>query len=275
MLAPQFRPVRTSATSSTSVAGRLPAFVWDIAVVLAVTGVYFLARGLAPARISSAVDLSLRLIHMERALGLFREPAIQEMSIRFHWTKELANFTYAYLHFPVMAAVGVWLWWRGRERFLFMRNVMFVSMVIGVMFYYLFPAAPPRLLAMNGYDFGFADTVFGGETSVKYAQPSLILNEYAAIPSFHFGWILMSAAAIWTNTHSRLLRGLAVALVILMTWAIVASANHFFIDMALGGIVIGISWIIVRWWMNIAPPADLTLAPAPVRGDGHSGRRVA
>jgi hypothetical protein len=275
MLAPQFRRVPSSAARPTSVVGRLPAFVWDIAVVLAVTGVYFLARGLAPARIGSAVDLSLRLIHMERALGLFHEPAIQEMSIRFHWTKELANFTYAYLHFPVMAVVGVWLWWLGRDRFLFMRNVMFVSMAIGVVFYYLLPAAPPRLLALNGYDFGFADTVFGGSTSVKYAQPSLILNEYAAIPSYHFGWILMSAAAIWANTRSHILRALSAGLVVLMTWAIVASANHFFIDMVLGGIVIGISWNIARRWMNTASPSELVLAPVPVHGEGHGNRHVA
>lgn len=264
-----------AAAARATIAGRLSMFVRDITVVLAVMGIYFLARGLAPARIGAAVELSLRLIHLERALGLFHEPAIQELSIRFHWTKELANFTYAYLHFPVMAVVGVWLWWRGRDRFLFMRNVMFVSMAIGVVFYYLLPAAPPRLLAVNGYDFGFADTVFGGGTAVKYAQPSLILNEYAAIPSYHFGWILLSAAAIWVNTRNRALRGLAAGLVVLMTWAIVASANHFFIDMVLGGIVIGISWQIARRWTGSTRRATLTLVPVPVRSDDRSDRSIA
>lgn len=46
------------------------------------------------------------------------------------------------------------------------------------------------------------------------------------------------------NTGSRVVRGLAVALTVLMTWAIVASANHLFIDMALGGVVIGVSWVV-------------------------------
>jgi predicted PurR-regulated permease PerM len=44
------------------------------------------------------------------------------------------------------------------------------------------------------------------------------------------------------NTESRVLRTLAVALTILMTWAIVASANHLFLDMAIGGAVIALSW---------------------------------
>jgi hypothetical protein len=162
----------------------------------------------------------------------------------------------------VLAVVAAWLWWRGRERFLFMRNVMFVSMVIGVVFYYALPAAPPRLMALHGYNLGFVDTIFGGDTAVSYAQPSLIRNDYAAIPSFHFGWIALASAAIWVNTRSRLLRTTAVLLAIAMTWAIVASANHLFIDMAIGGLVIAVAWIAVRRFAHeeserIAPVASM------------------
>ncbi|MBI2764375.1 MAG: phosphatase PAP2 family protein [Chloroflexi bacterium] len=224
---------------------RIPAFGRDFAVVLLVIGVYFLLRGAAPTRIAFSMEVTRRLVSWEEATGTFREQWVQRVSIHYYWVQEVANFTYAYLHFPVLAAVGGWLWWaKGRERFVFMRNVMFISMVIGLAFYYLVPAAPPRLLAANGYNLGFTDTVFGGNTSVNYAQPSLILNEYAAIPSFHFGWIAMASAAVWVNTASRVLRAIAVALSVAMSWAIVASANHLFFDMALGGLVVGASWLI-------------------------------
>ncbi|OAI40576.1 hypothetical protein AYO38_05745 [bacterium SCGC AG-212-C10] len=221
---------------------RLPAFAFDFAVVLSVVGVYFLLRGAAPDRQAFATSVTEHIVSFEQTLHIFWEPRIQELSIRYHPVQEVANFTYAYLHFPVLGAVGVWLWFRQRERFVFIRNVWFVSMLFGLVFYFAFPAAPPRLLAMNGIDLGFTDTVFGGNTAVNYAQPSLILNEYAAIPSFHFGWIALAAAAIWVNTDSRVLRGAGVGLAVLMTWAIVASANHFFFDMALGGVVIMVSW---------------------------------
>ncbi|MDZ7728779.1 MAG: phosphatase PAP2 family protein [Dehalococcoidia bacterium] len=122
-----------------------------------------------------------------------------------------------------------------REQFVFVRNVMFLSMVMGLVFYYLLPAAPPRLMALHGHELGFVDTVFGTETMVNYAQPSLILNEYAAIPSFHFGWIALASAAMWVNTRSAAVRAAAVALTLVMSWAIVASANHLVIDMALRG----------------------------------------
>ena len=221
-------------------------FARDFAIVLAVIGVYFLLRGAAPDRMGLSVEVTKHLVSIEQALGVFWEPQIQEWSIRSHPVQEFANFVYAYMHFPVLIVVGAWLWTRDRGAFRFMRNVMFISMVIGLVFYWLVPAAPPRLMSAHGHELGFVDTVFGGNTNVNYAQPSLILNEYAAIPSFHFGWIAMASAAIWVNTRSRTLRGAGLALTIVMTWAIVASANHLFIDMALGGIVIAASWWIAR-----------------------------
>lgn len=223
-------------------AGLVRAFGRDFGIVLSVIFVYFLLRGAAPDRLDYSVEVTRVLVGTERALGVFWEPTIQDWSIRSHAVKEFANFVYAYMHFPVLAVVGAWLWLRDREAFRFMRNVMFFSMAIGLVFYWVVPAAPPRLLAAHGYDLGFVDTVFGGDTSVSYAQPSLILNEYAAIPSFHFGWIAMASAAIWVNTRSVTLRSAALTLTVVMTWAIVASANHLFIDMALGGIVILASW---------------------------------
>ena len=217
-------------------------FARDFGIVLSVIGVYFLLRGAAPDRLGFSVAVTEQLVAIEKSARVFWEPTIQEYSIRWYWLKEFANFVYAYLHFPVLLLVGTWLWFRDRNAFRFMRNVMFISMAIGLLFYYLVPAAPPRLMAAHGYELGFVDTVFGTETNVNYAQPSLILNEYAAIPSFHFGWIAMASAAMWVNTRSVVLRTAAVTLTVVMTWAIVASANHLFIDMALGGLVIAVSW---------------------------------
>lgn len=221
-------------------------FSRDFGVVLLVIGVYFLLRARAPGNDDFAVAFTWWLVKFERAFGFYWEPQIQDWSIHYYWTKEAANFVYAYLHFPVLAVVGVWLWFKGRERFLLMRNTMFISMVIGLACYYALPAAPPRLMAMHGHDLGFVDTVFGGGTSVTYAQPALILNNYAAIPSFHFGWIALASAAVWYNTGSRILRAAAVLLSVVMGWAIVASANHLLIDMVLGLAVVVLSWYIAR-----------------------------
>lgn len=246
------RPYLATALTMTA-ADRTLWFFRDIALTLAMFTLYFIARGQAGERIDAAVALSHNLVRFEEMLGIFIEPAVQRAALTHTWVTELANGIYAYLHFPVMAAIGVWLWWRNRDGFVFLRNVVFVSMVVGLVFYYLLPAAPPRLLAAHGLDYGFVDTLFGGNTAVNYAHPSLITNEYAAIPSYHFGWILLSAMAVWTNTISRVLRTTAALLVTGMSWAIVATANHLLIDMVLGGLVIVLSWWIVQRFL---PQAD-------------------
>jgi hypothetical protein len=245
----QFPTTRTLPPQLLSSLRRLawaPTFARDFALVISVLLVYFLVRGQAPAHEEFAMRVTRYLIDFEKDTETFWEPQVQAVSIKLHAIQELANFVYAYMHFPVLAVVGGWLWFRGRQRFLFMRNVMFISMVIGLVFYYTLPAAPPRLLALHGYNLGFVDTVFGGNTAVSYAQPSLILNEYAAIPSFHFGWIALASAAIWVNTTNRWLRVVAIFISAIMSWAIVASANHFFVDMVMGAAVVALSWYIAR-----------------------------
>lgn len=218
----------------------------DWGIVVSVTVVYFLLRGLAGWDEAFALRVTEVLIDFEKATHTFWEPQIQEISIRFYWVQELANFTYAYLHFPVLLGVALWLWLRERRAFFFMRNVYFMSMVFGLVMYFALPAAPPRLLELHGYDLGFVDTVFGTRTHVSYAQPGFILNEYAAIPSFHFGWIAMCSAIIWAYTPSRSLRALGIFLSAIMSWAIIASANHFWIDMALGGLIVALAWYVSR-----------------------------
>jgi hypothetical protein len=156
---------RLNAGLSVPASGRAAAaFGRDLGLVLVVIGAYFLVRGVAPTRVDFALTVTDVLIATEKHLGIFWEAQIQELSIRYHAVQELANFTYAYLHFPALIVVGTWLWFKDRQSFTFMRNVMFISMAIGIVFYYALPAAPPRLLEMNGTDLGFTDTVFGGET---------------------------------------------------------------------------------------------------------------
>ncbi len=115
-------------------AGLVRAFGRDFGIVLSVIFVYFLLRGAAPDRLDYSVEVTRVLVGTERALGVFWEPTIQDWSIKSHAVKEFANFVYAYMHFPVLAVVGAWLWLRDREAFRFMRNVMFFSMAIGLVF---------------------------------------------------------------------------------------------------------------------------------------------
>jgi len=221
-------------------------FVRDFGPLVAVILVYFLLRARAPVDVDRAVRVAVRLIDIEKSLGLFREQELQSATTGARWARELANLTYAYLHFPVLAGMGAWVWWRNPTRFAVVRNTMYVSMVIGLACYYLLPVAPPRLLASYGHDYGFVDTVFGQNAGVPYPQPSFYVNDFAAMPSYHFGWMALASAAIWVETRNPFGRLLAAVLLLAMVWASAATANHLFVDMVLGGLAVGVSWVVAR-----------------------------
>ena len=209
--------------------------------------IYFWLRGVRPPDIESSVARSLDIVRFEQQLGVFAEASWQKTFLQYGILMNVANFVYAWMHYPVMLAIGIWLVFKDPKRFRFVRNVLLVSAVIGVAMYWLLPAAPPRLLGLHGYEYGFVDTVHGATSNVSYFQPGPFVNNYAAIPSFHFGWIALASAAVWINTESRIVRFFAVMMSVVMWWAIVVTGNHFFLDMVFGAIVVAFSWVFVGY----------------------------
>ena len=217
----------------------------EVALTALLMLAYFLIRGGRPDNVDESVRRSLHLVRFEQQVGMFQEVRWQETFIQNHLLMSLANQIYAWGHYPVMLALAVWLIFTNPLRFRFARNVVFMSAILGIATYYLLPTAPPRLMAINGYDFGFVDTVHGAASEVSYFQPSAFVNDYAALPSFHFGWIALSSAILWANTRRRSLRVVAVAMSGIMWWAVTVTGNHYFFDMIFGGTVVAVSWIVV------------------------------
>lgn len=217
----------------------------EILGTAAFMALYFAARGLRPDSVDDSVARSLQIIRFEQQLGIFQEVTWQQVFISNGAIMYVANLVYAWLHYPVMLVIALWLVVKDPVRFRFIRNVLVVSALIGIASYWILPAAPPRLMEIHGYDFGFIDTVHGSGSTVNYFQPGPFVNDYAAVPSFHFGWIALSSAAIWVNTSSRWIRAGAVAMSLVMWWAVTVTGNHYFFDMAMGGVVVLFSWLLV------------------------------
>jgi len=214
--------------------------------------VYFFLRGMRPPDIEASVARSLDIIRLEQRLGVFTEVHWQETFLQYGMLMNVANFVYAWMHYPVLIAIGLWLLVKDPMRFRFVRNVLLVSAVLGIAMYWLFPAAPPRLMELYGYDFGFKDTVYGATSNVAYFQPGPFVNNLAAIPSFHFGWIALATVAIWINTNSTVARVGAVTMSVVMWWAIVVTGNHFFLDMVFGVVVVAFAWLVVKYLERFA-----------------------
>lgn len=226
--------------------GRLSIASVEMVGTVAALLIYFLIRGIRPDDLDGSLERGLQIIHIERQLGIFAEVHWQEAFLQYALLMDVANQVYAWGHYPVLAAIGIWLAIKDPRRFRFVRNVLLLSAVIGIVTYWIAPTAPPRLIHLSGTDFGFVDTVHGS-AKVVYMQPGPFVNDYAALPSFHFGWIALASAAIWVNTSNFILRAIAVAMSAVMWWAIVVTGNHFFFDMIVGGVVVAACWILLAY----------------------------
>src|SRR4030095_15466807 len=134
---------------------------------------------------------------------------------------------YLYGHLPLIGALAVWLYFRHRRQYLLMRNAFLISGAIALVIYLKFPTAPPRLLPAS---FGFEDTLFHQYGQERPLTPTFFVNQYAAMPSMHFGWNLLVGLSMWLSTRNVLVRTLAVLMPIAMFTTIVLTANHYILD---------------------------------------------
>jgi hypothetical protein len=202
------------------------------ALVVAAYFAYFGVRGLTEGSVDFAVTNAWRLVELERSLGVFHEERLQSYIIGHQWMVDLANWIYIYGHWPVIGIVALWLLLRHERQFLLYRNAFLVSGAIGLVIFATFPVAPPRLI-----DLDLVDTVTKHSNSYRVLQPPALVNQYAALPSLHFGWNLLIGIALWRNSRWLVARAIAVVLPVLMALAIVLTGNHFIIDAFAGAAV--------------------------------------
>jgi membrane-associated phospholipid phosphatase len=78
------------------------------------------------------------------------------------------------------------------------------------------------------------DTVTERSGAYRYLQPPNFVNQYAAMPSLHAGWDLLVGISIATAGGVLLVRLIGWVLPMLMAFAVVATANHYLIDVIAG-----------------------------------------
>jgi membrane-associated phospholipid phosphatase len=205
----------------------------EIGVIAVAALAYFGVRGSTEERIGSAFDNADRIVRAERELGIAWEEGIQAAIVDHEWLVRLTNWVYVYGHWPVIAACGVALFvWR-RDRYVLLRNAMFVSGLLGFAFFAGFPVAPPRLA-----DPAVVDTVTEYSEGYRALQPPALTNKYAAFPSLHAGWNLLVGIVLFQATRRLAVRAFAVAMPVAMAFAVVATANHYVLDVVGGTVLI-------------------------------------
>lgn len=219
-----------------------PLVAWQqLAVIALVYGVYLGVRELARlgghARAEANADL---VIGWERSLGMLWEPGLQRRMLGHDLLVDAVDVFYLLAHWPLIAVVAIWLFRRAPDGFRLLRNALYVSGAAAFVVFAAFPVSPPRFALP-----GVTDTVVDRQGAVHdLLQPAGLMNEFAAMPSLHFAWNLLVCVAIVRFARRRAVRLVGWVVPPLMSVAVVATANHFVLDVAAGVAVAALGWVV-------------------------------
>lgn len=193
------------------------------------------------ANASDAQANALDIIEWERRLGMYHEEALQRLFLPAETFIRFWNIYYGSFHFIVTAGALVWLYRTMPARYPLWRNTLAWTTALALIGYATYPLMPPRLLPAS---YGFVDTLatIGGLWSFDSGPVASVSNQYAAMPSMHFGWAAWSAFVLWPAARAWWKKALVVAYPIATMFAIVVTANHFVLDAAGGAVALAVGY---------------------------------
>jgi PAP2 superfamily len=210
--------------------GRL--FALELMLVVALYQGYRLVRALTREQYSVAFRHADEVVHLERLLGLASEDDLQWWVLRLRPLLWVLNRYYAYGHFLPTVILLLWLYASRGAVYRRVRNALAATTLMALMLHVAYPLAPPRMMP------GFVDTMarFGPEI-YESGRVASAANQIAAMPSLHFAWALLVAwAIVMTVRHPMCWVVLAHPMMMLL--AIVATANHWWVDAAVAGALV-------------------------------------
>ena len=198
---------------------------------------YRIVRGIVDGQAVLAFENARNLVDAERALGLFFEPGLQAWAEGQEWLLTFANWMYVNSHFVITTTFLIWLYIARNHAFYFVRNMFMVAMGLALVGYMAYPTAPPRFMP----EWGFSDSVaeFVGDKADQSAN--VLYNPFAAVPSMHVAFALMIAIPAIFLVKNRALKVLWGIYPLIVTFVVMVTANHFWLDAALGALVAAVS----------------------------------
>jgi membrane-associated phospholipid phosphatase len=215
-----------------------PGFASD-ALELVLVAVAFLLYFIVRANVIDRPDLAIanahHIVDAEKALGIHWEVSLQKAVLDERVIVRFFNFVYFWLDFPLIAALGLLLYFRRRPYYTFARDAILASGALALISYGFFPVAPPRLLP----DGGIVDTLQALDNLSYQAQSTqFFVNPYAAMPSLHVGWAFLLAVGMYrAYPQNRLVIAFAVVHPFMQWSATVFTGNHYILD-GFGGLFV-------------------------------------
>jgi len=236
----------------------------EVGLVVGLLALYRLGRYLSRDQVASAFDHAAAVLSFEKQLGLAVESHVQSIVLEHRWLTNALNQYYVRVHFPVTIAFLVITYVRTPELYRHVRNLFVIVTGLGLVMHAVYPLAPPRMLP------GFIDTIARyGPSIYERSDVASVANQYAAMPSMHFGWAVLVAYGVVRAGNGRW-RWIVVAHPVATLVAITATANHYWLDAAVAGVLI----VVAIRLTDDAGPALVPLPAGAQAADLGSGAHV-
>jgi hypothetical protein len=171
------------------------------------------------------------LLGAEETLGIAWEHGIQDWTLRQpHIVIDVANRVYFTSQFGVSIVFLLWVYARRTEHFARVRNALLGANFASLIVLFVYPVAPPRMVPGSG----FVDTLDANAVSLHSRLIETLNNAYSAMPSLHASYAIVLAVTGVTLVRSRPLKVVWALYPLLVFFSVVATANHFVLDLAGG-----------------------------------------
>jgi membrane-associated phospholipid phosphatase len=217
-------------------------FAFQVALWAGFLLAYQVARGVADRNSAKAFENGLKVIDLETRANFVIEISLQSYVHSSDFLIAATSYTYWLSQFTVLCGALLWVYLRRHEYFLRFRNLVMLANLIGLAGYVLLPTAPPRMFP----GFGFADTLaLFGSLNHGSGLIELASNPYAAMPSLHAADALIVGITLATVCRSWLARIVWLAWPVWVWFSVMATGNHFWLDIAAGVLVAGLAAAVI------------------------------
>ncbi|MFF5039460.1 bifunctional glycosyltransferase 87/phosphatase PAP2 family protein [Streptomyces nigra] len=206
---------------------------------------------------ATAEEHGAQILSVERALGIDIERWANHAVVAADGLRDFFGFYYESFHFGVPLLILGVLYWRRPVDYRWARTAIGFATIFALVGFWLYPLAPPRLMP----GLGVVDTVNGPQdfTQPDYGTLTELTNQYAAMPSLHFGWSLWCGVVVAVLAPRWWIKVLGLLHPLLTATAIVVTGNHWVLDAVGGALVVAAGFAVTYAFQG---PRARTVTPA-------------
>jgi len=236
----------SAAQVSSAAAAVRPRWWGELLIIAWLAWLYDIINDFAPVRVQAALAHGRGILRLEHSLGISPELALNRWLSAHQTLGAVLSYYYDNAHFAVTFGLLGWLWLKRADIYRPLRNSLVAVNLVGMLVFWRYPVAPPRLLASSG----FTDVVAASHTLGSWHTGSLAADadQYGAMPSLHIAWAVWCTLVVWRLTENVPARVVAVLYPCLTAFAVLATGNHYLLDLLGGLATLALALLLARAW---------------------------